>query len=80
MKVHEKAKLYDELIKDYEELLNSIRSHHDEVEQIPNRLEIDKTSPYYYPTITGIYSGSNFGLSIKIGKAEGILKWYKNQK
>ena len=83
MKVHEKAALYDQLIKDYESLINEIKSHHQSIEDIPNQPEIKESNSSdfgYYPRLVGTYSGSNFGLQMKISKAEGILKWYKSQK
>jgi hypothetical protein len=83
MKIHQKASLYDELLKDYESLIAEMKQHHQAIENIPNQPEIKNanTSDFgYYPRLVGIYSGSNFGLSMKISKAEGTLNWYKNQK
>ena len=82
MKVHEKAALYDQLIKDYESLINEIKSHHQSIEDIPNQPEIKESNSSdfgYYPRLVGTYSGSNFGLQMKIAKFEGVLNWYKTQ-
>lgn len=83
MKIHEKAALYDQLIKDFEETIQSMEDHHKMIEDIPNQPEIKKSNSSdfgYYPLLVGTYSGSNFGLSMKINKAKGIINWYKNQK
>jgi hypothetical protein len=83
MKVHDKAKLYDELLKDYEELISKMEEHHKMIEEIPIRPDIkykDKSELNYYPTLVGTYSGSNFSLSMKINQAKGTLNWYKTQK
>jgi hypothetical protein len=34
----------------------------------------------YYPLLAGTYQGSNFGLDLKIGRAQSNLKWYKGIK
>jgi len=83
MKIHEKAYLYDQLIQDYESLVKDIKSHYNLIEQIPEKPEIKESKRSdigYYPRLVGTYSGSNFGLSMKISKAEGILNYYKSQK
>ena len=82
MKVHEKAALYDQLIQDYESLINDIKSHYDSIEQIPENAEIyhNRSDIGYYPRLVGTYAGSNFGLSMKINKAKGILNYYKSRK
>ena len=83
MKLHEKAALYDQLIQDYESLISDIKSHYDSIEQIPEKPEIKESKSSdigYYQRLVGTYSGSNFGLSMKISKAQGILNWYKKQK
>lgn len=84
MKVHEKAKLYDSLLKDFEELLIELKQHSDSINNIPNRSDIlelkESGNSSYYPLLSGTYQGSNFGLEMKISKNESILNWYKNQK
>ena len=83
MKIPEKASLYDQLLKDYEDLIKSIKDHHMMIDEIPNKpeiLESKRSDIGYYPRLVGTYSGSNFGLSMKISKAEGILNYYKSQK
>lgn len=81
MRIHEKASLYDLLIKDYEALLEDVRKHYEEVELIKEYKDpvISKDDTLYYPMITGKYSGTNFGLSLKITRGESTLKWYKAQ-
>jgi hypothetical protein len=83
MKIHEKAALYDQLIKDFESVIDDMKSHYDSIEQIPEKPEIKESNRSdigYYPILVGTYSGSNFGLSMKLSKAQGILNWYKKQK
>jgi hypothetical protein len=84
MKIHEKASLYDSLLKDYEELINELKQHSDSIKDIPNRSEIiemkESNNSSYYPLLAGTYQGSNFGLEIKINRAESNLNWYKTQK
>ena len=84
MKIHEKANLYDSLLKDYEELINELKQHSESIKEIPNRSDIqefkESGNPSYYPLLAGTYQGSNFGLEMKISKSESNLNWYKNQK
>jgi hypothetical protein len=84
MKVHEKAKLYDSIIKDYEDLIIELKKHSTSIKEIENRpdlVELKKSdTSAYYPLLAGTLGGSNFGLDIKIGIAESNLNWYKRQK
>jgi len=84
MKVHEKAKLYDSLIKDYEELINEMKLHSESIKSIQDREDLkelkQKDISIYYPMLSGTYQGSNFGLDIKIGIAQSNLEWYKRIK
>ena len=84
MKVHEKAKLYDSLIKDYEELINEMRQHCESIKTIQDREDLKEMKQndisIYYPLLAGTYQGSNFGLDLKIGRAQSNLKWYKGIK
>jgi hypothetical protein len=84
MKVHEKAKLYDSLITDYEELINEMRQHCESIKTIQDRKDLVEMKQndisIYYPLLAGTYQGSNFGLDLKIGRAQSNLKWYKSIK
>lgn len=84
MKIHEKAKLYDSLIKDYEELINEMRQHCESIKTIQDREDLKEMKQNnisnYYPLLAGTYQGSNFGLDLKIGRAQSNLKWYKGIK
>ena len=84
MKVLEKAKLYDSLIKDYEELINEMKLHSESIKSIQDREDLkelkQKDISIYYPMLSGTYQGSNFGLDIKIGIAQSNLEWYKRIK
>jgi len=84
MKIHEKASLYDSLLKDYEELISELQKHSESVKEIPNRQDLiemkESNTSTYYPLLAGTYQGSNFGLELKISKAQSNLNWYKNQK
>ena len=84
MKVHEKAKLYDSLIKDYVELINEMKLHSESIKSIQDREDLkelkQKDISIYYPMLSGTYQGSNFGLDIKIGIAQSNLEWYKRIK
>ena len=84
MKVHEKAKLYDSLIKDYEELIAEMQNHSNSIKEIEIREDLkemkQKDISIYYPMLSGTYQGSNIGLDLKIGRAQSNLKWYKSIK
>ena len=84
MKVHEKAKLYDSLLRDYEELIIELKQHSESIKEIPNRSDLiemkESNISSYYPLLAGTYQGSNFGLEMKISRIETNLNWYKNQK
>lgn len=79
MKLHEKAKAYDELMKDIEEFITELIEHADSIDSISNSEE-GKDVPTYYARKCGILGGSNFGLQMKISKFKGILNWYKKLK
>ena len=84
MKIHEKASLYDSLIKDYEELINELKQHSNSIKELENRsdmVEMKETNySSYHALLAGALKGSNFGLEIKINRAESNLNWYKTQK
>jgi hypothetical protein len=86
MKIHEKAKLYDELLKDYKQFLEDMEKFKEELESIPTREDIletknDKDRNFlYYPMLCGTYMAAPFGLSIRLNRHESNLNWYLNQK
>jgi hypothetical protein len=84
MKIYEKAKLYDELLKDHTELLAEMEKFKQELENVPNREDIAELKEtalnYYYASATGAYSAMAFGLGIKLSRFHGMLNWYKQQK
>jgi hypothetical protein len=84
MKVHEKAKLYDSLIKDYEELINEMKLHYESIKSIQDREDLvelkQRDISIYYPMLAGTYQGANCGLDIKISIANSTLEWYKRIK
>ena len=84
MKIHEKAKLYDELLKDYIELINDIQSFKSDLENLPNREDITKLKEenlgYYYASITGSFQAMPMALDMKMWKHENNLKFYQNLK
>lgn len=84
MKIHEKAKLYDELLKDYEDLINELQQYKDSVLDLENRADMVEAKQTnisnYYPLLAGALKGSNFGLEMKINRAQSTLNWYKSQK
>ena len=84
MKVHEKAKLYDSIIKDYEELINEMKLHSESIKSIQDREDLkemkQKDISIYYPMLSGTYQGSNLGLDLKIVRAQSNLEWYKSIK
>jgi hypothetical protein len=83
MKIHEKALLYDELLKDYTALLEELDKFKAELEEIPKRedllVEKEKSLSNYYAMTTGAFSAMAFGLDIKLHKFRGVLKWYTNK-
>ena len=80
MKIHEKARAYDELMKDVEEFLTAVEDHANDVDQIGNSEEGKEDNPSFYAMKVGSLTGTNFGLHMKIGRFKGTLNWYKNLK
>ena len=84
MKVHEKAKLYDELLKDYEDLLNELTKFNKDLEELPDRADLiaekEKGQSYYYAVTVGAFRAMPFGLDMKLHRYKGMLDWYKRQK
>jgi hypothetical protein len=83
MKVHEKAKLFDEMIKEFQSLIDELDAHHQSIENIESDSELVRNKVNintYYPMLCGKLQGSNFGLKLKINKYKGILNWYQKQK
>lgn len=84
MKIHEKAKLYDELLKDYIALMDDIQSFKSDLENLPNREDLTKLREenlgYYYASITGSYSAMHIALDWKMWKHNSNLKFYQNLK
>jgi hypothetical protein len=83
MKTYIKAAMYDELLKDFEELVNELEAYKNDVDNIPSREDIkehEESSGLYYAACTGAYRGYNSGLGIKLAKHQGILNWYKSKK
>jgi hypothetical protein len=84
MKIHEKAKLYDELLKDFESLIEDVRKFKTELEELPNREDIqpmkESNQGHYYAMCTGAFSAMPMALDMKMWKHEWNLKYYKNQK
>lgn len=80
MRVHEKARAYDELMKDVEEFLAAVESHYEDVEKIGANEEGKEDNPSFYAMKVGTLVGTNFGLAMKISRFKGALKWYKSLK
>ena len=81
MKVHEKARLYDELMKDAEEFIQSLEKHHQEVETAEEDPEVKgRESSMRNAALVGKYKGMNFGLLLRIKRFEGKMNWYREQK
>ncbi len=84
MKIHEKAKLYDELLKDYIALMDDIQSFKSDLEAIPNREDLIKLKEenlgYYYASVTGSFSAMPTALDMKMWKHNSNLKFYQNVK
>jgi len=81
MKVHEKARLYDELMQDVEEFIESLEKHHQEVESAEEDPDVKEREPSMRnASLVGKYRGMNFGLLIKINKFKGMINWYEKQK
>ena len=79
MKIHEKARAYDELMQDIEKFIHELEEHSKSIEEI-GKDETGKGEIGFYPMKVGRLIGSNFGLEIKIRKIQGILDWYKKLK
>lgn len=84
MKIHIKARLYDELLKDHEEFLAEMETFKKDLDELPNREDIvglkETNINYYYASATGAFSAMAFGLDIKLHRFKGMLNWYKQQK
>jgi len=79
MKIHEKARAYDELMKDIDSFITQLEEHSNSIKEI-EKDETGKDEMGYYPTKVGRLVGSNFGLELKIQRMVGILDWYKKLK
>jgi hypothetical protein len=85
MKVHEKAALYEAIVKDYQELIAEMEKVRDDLQNIPNRpdlLEIKESQGYsmYTAGKCGCYAAMGYAIDWKISRAKGVLEWYENQK
>jgi hypothetical protein len=84
MKIHEKARLYEELLKDYIELLEDVKRFKIELEEIPNREDIqplkESNLSHYYASCTGSFSAMPMALEMKMWKHENNLKFYQKLK
>lgn len=80
MRVHEKARAYDELMKDVEEFLKAVEEHADSVDAIGDDQEGKENNPSFYAMKVGTLTGTNFGLRMKISRFKGSLNWYKSLK
>jgi hypothetical protein len=79
MKIHEKARAYDELMKDIDSFITQLEEHSNSIKEI-EKDETGKGEIGFYPMKVGRLVGSNFGLEIKIQRMVGILDWYKKLK
>ena len=79
MKIHEKARAYDELMHDIEKFIAELEEHSKSIEEIGND-ETGKEEMGFYPMKVGRLVGSNFGLDLKIRKMQGTINWYKSLK
>ena len=79
MKIHEKARAYDELMKDIDSFITQLEEHSKSIEEI-GADETGKEEMGFYPSKVGRLVGSNFGLDLKIRKMKGTLDWYKRLK
>ena len=81
MRIHEKAALYDELLKDYEKLHNKMQEFKDELENLPKRedfLELKSTNQsHYYAMLSGAFQAMPMALSYKLWDSEFTLKQHK---
>ena len=84
MRISEKARLYDELMKDVKDFMDQIQIHYDQVEKIKDNEELieakEKNLGSYYPRLCGTLQGTNFGLALKLNRFKGVMGYYENQK
>jgi hypothetical protein len=84
MKIHEKAKLYDELLKDYIALIDEIKQFQSELAEIPNRSDLigekEKNTGNYYAMLSGSFQAMPMALDFRMWKHEANLKFYQRQK
>jgi hypothetical protein len=84
MRIHEKAKLYDELLKDYIALLEDVKQFKSDLEELPKRPDLieikEDRQDLYYAMCTGSFSAMPMALDMKMWKHEANLKWYLNAK
>jgi hypothetical protein len=86
MRIHDKAKLYDLIIKDYEKLVNEMNEFKMDLTNLKERKDIvdirEETSVgsgQYYAACTGAYSAMAFRLDIQLHPHINNLEQYKNQ-
>ncbi len=81
MRIHEKAALYDELLKDYEKLHNKMQEFKSELENLPKRedfLEVkSQNQSQYYAMVSGAFQAMPTVLSYKLWDSEFTLKQHK---
>ena len=79
MKIHEKARAYDELMKDIDSFITQLEEHSNSIKEI-DKDQTGKDEMGFYPMKVGRLVGSNFGLDLKIRKMQGTINWYKSLK
>jgi hypothetical protein len=84
MTVHEKARAYEALKKDYELILEMLEKHYKDGEEYPQRPDLiqekEVSAAMYYAKLAGAMQGHNSGLNYLIGRMKGYLKFYEELK
>ena len=77
MKIHEKARLYDALLKDFEEAITALERHRNRGLEIANE-SANADGKTNYAMLAGSMQGHNICLDWPIKKMQAVLKWYKD--
>ena len=78
MKIHEKAKLYDELLEDYQSFVNEIKAFKSNLESISKTEDSDPDRKR--AKMVGKYEAQPYGLDLILGKHLKNCELYENLK
>jgi hypothetical protein len=84
MTVHEKARAYEALKKDFAKAIESLKKHYEDGLELPNReeylLEKENSPAFYYAKVCGAMQGFHTGLEWIVKRMSSDLSYYENLK